>query len=72
MKIEPKYDIGQKVWVRTYEFSLFSTIKTIKAIHDRLDVEVRRIYDYQYYVDGFGWVEESEIFSTTEELLKSL
>ena len=72
MKIEPKYDIGQKVWIRTYEFSLFSTIKTIKAIHDRLDGEVRRIYDYQYYVDCFGWVKESELFRTKQELLDSL
>jgi hypothetical protein len=72
MKIEPKYGINQEVWVRTYDFSLFSTIKAIKAINDRLDEVVMRIYDYQYYVDCFGWVEESKIFPTKEELLKSL
>ena len=72
MRIEPKYEIGQEVWVRTYDFSLFSTIKAIKAIHDRLYEDIVRVYDYQYYIDCFGWVEESRIFSTKEELLKSL
>jgi hypothetical protein len=69
MKIEPKYEIGQDVWVRTYDFSLFSKIKAIKAIYDRFDEVVMRIYDYQYYVDCLGWVEEDELFSTKEELL---
>ncbi len=72
MKLEPKFNIGEDVWVRTYDFSLFSTIKAIKATNDRPFEEVMRIYDYQYYVDCFGWVEESNIFTTKEELLKSL
>ena len=72
MKIESKYDIGQEVWVRTSEFSLFSTIKAIKAIHNILYEEVVDIYDYQYYVDCLGWIEEQDISPTKEELLKSL
>lgn len=72
MTIKTKYDIGQEVWVRTSEFSLFSTIKAIKAIHNILYEEVVGIYDYQYYVDCLGWIEEQEIFPTKEELLKSL
>ena len=72
MKIETKFNIGQEVWVNTESASFISTIKAVKAIHDRLQGKVVRVYKYLYYVDCLGWTEEHEVFPTKEELLKSL
>jgi hypothetical protein len=72
MTIETEFNIGQKVWVRTETASIFSTIKAIKAVHDWLHGNIVGVYQYLYYVDLVGWVEEYELYPTKEELLKTI
>ena len=72
MKIETKYDIGQKIWVMSCDEPTYCTIESISVTHTR----IRRME--RYYVvpnDGsvYGFhIAYNEIFPTKEELLASL
>lgn len=63
MKIETKYDIGQEVWMILG-----------KSVHSGHIVEYHiPTKGYNVYVGGiYVFMDESEIFESKEELLKSL
>lgn len=71
MKIETKYDIGQEVWFATHLHYIKGVISEIitNTYHNKSII----VYgvDYKNYV-GYSQKEESELFTTKEELLKSL
>lgn len=71
MKIETKYNIGQKVW-----FILKG--KVVKDVVDMIHIHIGGDENISYSFNGrrasglFEIIEESSIFPTKEELLKSL
>ena len=67
MKIETKYDIGQEVWFRKGHLVVKGTITDIFLFkHEGKIVIGYGINDYDHALT------ESQLFSTKEELLKSL
>ena len=75
MKIVTKYDIGQEVWTILCDEPINCIVEAIKSYSSRI-VTGRITYyivpnDGGTYTYGFN-VEEHELFSTKEELLKSL
>lgn len=74
MKIETKYNVGDKVWTLNIDGELKAScykIRQIKAI-----VGETKEYDYIEYTlftsQGDYTIKEDRIFQTKEELLKSL
>ena len=71
MKIETKYDIGQEVWI-------ISKGKAVKDVVDMIHIHIGSDENISYSFNGrrasglFEIIEESNIFPTKEELLKSL
>ena len=62
MKIETKYDIGQEVWVMSIGRPFCTTIRAIRI--DEIGL--------QYILKYISARDEKDIYSTKEELLKSL
>ena len=73
MKIETKYDIGQEVWTEWHNSQPVKVqIKAIK-VAEYIDEEyISYIVDYNPEVRLEEELFEEELFSTKEELLKSL
>lgn len=69
MTIETKYSIGDEVWCNIY-----NGIKLkITAIHTIAVAVDNVIIEYTVMSNGIAWCRtENELFSTEEELLKSL
>lgn len=71
MEIKTKYDIGQKVW-------FISKGKAVKDVVDMIHIHIGSDENISYSFNSiralglFGTIEESSIFPTKEELLKSL
>ena len=71
MKIETKYDIGQDVW-------FVSKGKAVKDVFDMIHIHIgcnkNIIYSFnsRRALGLFEIIEESSVFPTKEELLKSL
>lgn len=66
MTIETKYNIGDEVWCQTH-----IGVRCVKIYS--IDIDNRR--RFVFYLKGKdieGWCFEYELFSTKEELLKSL
>lgn len=66
MKIETKYNIGDKVWYKFVGGDMCTTVRRIKVDYKGVPT---------YYCDFFLQViafREEELFPTKEELLKSL
>ena len=77
MTIEIKYNIGDRVWLLDEKGKVKSAI--IHAIHytnwDSVVSpieEIETMYLFNFPVGRKGWYEESELYPTKEELLKSL
>lgn len=72
MKIETKYNIGNKVWV------IDDTQKAVNVEIQHMDVEFHSATPFEddmlsiTYEFGFGKRREEFVFTTKEELLKSL
>lgn len=65
MTISTKYDIGDMVWF------MYDNICVLKKVENIL-IDVDNMY-IQYVFDGNNiWLSEKHLFSTKEELLKSL
>ena len=70
MKIETKYNVGDKVWFGSLGFSKSATISEV-TIHVMIDGDIRIEYHIEKHC--YCWQRnEHEIFPTKEELLKSL
>lgn len=71
MTIETKYDIGDKVWIMLFDEPEIATIESIKFF----TTSNRQYIDY-YVVpndcSGGCFFEECSLFTTKEELIKSL
>lgn len=70
MTIETKYNIGDKVWFQTLGMNY-----NAKIIHINIDVFPNGEHEINYYLRNKGYSyerHEDELFSTKEELLKSL
>lgn len=71
MKIETKYSVGQEVWFASHLHYIKGVISeiSINAYHNKTMI----VYGVEYlnYI-GQSQKEESELFPTKEELLKSL
>lgn len=65
MTIETKYNIGDNVWVINAPKCKQSIVHIIKIIKTPFDTHI------EYFIAG-KWRDEREVFSTKEELLKSL
>lgn len=71
MTIETKYNIGDEVWVNVYGETYNFIVKGIRFVCDKL---YKRIV-YTLLEEGGDtpiYLDESELFPTKEELLKSL
>ena len=72
MKIETKYNVGNKVWV------IDDTQKAVNVEIQHMDVEFHSATPFEddmlsiTYEFGFGKRREEFVFTTKEELLKSL
>lgn len=65
MTISTKYDIGDTVWFMHDNRCVLKKVENIK-------IDVDNMY-IQYVFDGNNiWISEKHLFSTKEELLKSL
>jgi hypothetical protein len=65
MTISTKYDIGDMVWF------MHDNICVLKKV-ENINIDVCHMY-IQYMFDGNDiWLSEKHLFSTKEELLKSL
>ncbi len=70
MTIETKYNIGQEVWFQTLGINYKANVVEI-SIHALIDGDV--IINYNLEKSGYHYKRnEHELFSTKEELLKSL
>lgn len=70
MKIETKFDIGQKVWFQTLGINYKAEIMEIN-VHCLLCGDV--LIHYKLARSGYYYErDEDELFPTKEELLKSL
>ena len=70
MTIETKYNIGQEVWFQTLGINYKANVTKI-VIHAFIDGDV--IVNYSLARSGYEYERnEDELFSTKEELLKSL
>lgn len=71
MKIETKFNLGQEVWFASHLHHIKGIISeiSINAYHNKTMI----VYgvDYENYI-GHSQKEESELFPSKEELLKSL
>lgn len=69
MTIETKYSIGDEVWCNIY-----NGIKVkINSFTVRVSPDGSYIAEYTIIMNGIAWCRmENELFSTKEELLKSL
>ena len=73
MKIETKYDIGQEVWTECHNSQpVKAQIKAIKVAKYIDEEYISYIVDYNPEVILEEELFEEELFSTKEELLKSL
>lgn len=65
MTISTKYDIGDMVWF------MYDNICVLKKV-ENINIDVCNMY-IQYMFDGNDiWLSEKHLYSTKEELLKSL
>ena len=73
MIIETKYNIGDKVWGLYCRIKKFTIVGVRVTTKDVQKFCIKRFTEtvIEYLVDG-EWVEESQLFPTKEELLKSL
>ena len=71
MKIETKYDIGQEVWFASHLHHIKGVISEISTNAYNNKCMIVYNVDYKNYI-GQSQKEESELFPTKEELLKSL
>lgn len=73
MKIETKYNIGDEVWCIYCRIKKFTIVGVRVTTKDVQKFCIKRFTEtvIEYLVDG-EWVEESDLFPTKEELLKSL
>ena len=77
MTIETKYNIGDKVWGILGNKVQCTTITNIRVSNDSCFTNeygemVGTEMNIQYYLLCNAWVDEENLFSTKEELLKSL
>ena len=71
MKIETKYNIGQEVWFTIGSCHVNGTINEIYIYIFRNSRKIIYGIEYKNYI-GYSQKEESELFPTKEELIKSL
>ena len=67
MTIETKYNIGDEVWFRGYK-----GIYQDKIFHIHININCDGEIQINYELWGYTIKEESKLFPTKEELLKSL
>ena len=77
MTIETKYNIGDEVWFMDEKGRIKSDIiHAISYSHwdssFSLEEEIELQYNFNIPIGRKSWYEESELFPTKEELLKSL
>ena len=71
MKIETKYNIGDEVWIVSQGKAVKDVVDMIH-IHIGCDENISYSFNNKRALGLFEIIEESSIFSTKEELLKSL
>lgn len=71
MTIETKYDIGQEVWIISKGKAVKDVVDMIH-IHIGCNKNIRYSFNSRRALGLFETMEESSIFPTKEELLKSL
>lgn len=71
MTIETKYDIGQEVWIISKGKAVKDVVDMIH-IHIGCDKNISYSFNSRRLLGLFETMEESSIFPTKEELLKSL
>lgn len=74
MMVETKYNIGDEVFVMPYRNIGRFPIKAIRIKREIVQKFCIKPYEWttiEYLVDG-EWLNEDKLFSTKEELLKSL
>lgn len=73
MKIETKYDVGDEVWLMANNMAVCRKIGSIYFTADNECNELTYSLEHSDKDDVTWWdYEESELFPTKEELLKSL
>lgn len=65
MTISTKYDIGDMVWF------MYNNICVLKKV-ENINIDVYRKYVQYMFDENSIWLSEKHLFSTKEELLKSL
>lgn len=65
MTISTKYDIGDMVWF------MYDNICVLKKV-ENINIDVYHKYVQYMFDENSIWLSEKHIFSTKEELLKSL
>ena len=71
MIIETKYNIGDEVWFINHNKVCVSFITDIRVRKNKTNIKVEYHIEPQHKI-VFGVIKEQELFSTKEELLKSL
>lgn len=71
MRIETKYNIGDKVWFVSKGKAVKDVVDMIH-IHIGIDENIAYSFNSRRELGLFETIEESSIFHTKEELLKSL
>ena len=77
MKINPKFDIGDKVYYLDYTYAFDPLRKYLKAHYGIIeDILINDSgVSYNFVWDDFDWIRESDVFKTLEEaeqLLKEI
>jgi hypothetical protein len=65
MTISTKYDIGDMVWF------MYDNICVLKKV-ENINIDVYHKYVQYFFDENSIWLSEKHLFSTKEELLKSL
>ena len=68
MTIETKFNIGDEVWFIYKDRCQHSKVESIRVYKHN---SISKI-EINYHLNGIDWLPEERLFSTKEELLKSL